>query len=101
MQEQQQPSCCRRKHTPRDEQAKRKLVNRLNRMIGQLGGIKKMVEEDRYCGDILMQIAAVWKALCRRWATWFCRIIWKAAWWKKFRRAILPLWMKRLNLLKS
>ncbi len=63
MQEQQQPSCCRRKHTPRDEQAKRKLVNRLNRMIGQLGGIKKMVEEDRYCGDILMQIAAVESAL--------------------------------------
>lgn len=62
MQEQQQP-CCRHKHTPRDEQAKKKLVNRLNRMIGQLGGIKKMVEEDRYCGDILMQIAAVESAL--------------------------------------
>ena len=32
-------------------------------MIGQLGGIKKMVEEDRYCGDILMQVAAVESAL--------------------------------------
>ena len=37
--------------------------NRLNRVIGQLGGIKKMVEEDRYCGDILMQVAAVESAL--------------------------------------
>ena len=32
-------------------------------MIGQLGGIKKMIEEDRYCGDILMQVAAVESAL--------------------------------------
>lgn len=62
MQEQQTP-CCRHKHTPRDEQTKKNLVNRLSRMIGQLGGIKKMVEEDRYCGDILMQIAAVESAL--------------------------------------
>ena len=38
-------------------------MNRLNRVIGQLGGIKKMVEEDRYCGDILMQVAAVESAL--------------------------------------
>lgn len=57
------PACCRYKHTPRSEEAKKKLTNRLNRMIGQLGGIKKMVEEDRYCGDILMQVAAVESAL--------------------------------------
>ena len=48
---------------PRSEEAKKKLINRLNRVIGQLGGIKKMVEEDRYCGDILMQVAAVESAL--------------------------------------
>ena len=57
------PACCRYKHTPRSEEAKKKLTNRLNRVIGQLGGIKKMVEEDRYCGDILMQVAAVESAL--------------------------------------
>lgn len=57
------PACCRYKHTPRSEEAKKKLTHRLNRMIGQLGGIKKMVEEDRYCGDILMQVAAVESAL--------------------------------------
>ena len=57
------PACCRYKHTPRSEEAKKKLTNRLNRVIGQLGGIKRMVEEDRYCGDILMQVAAVESAL--------------------------------------
>lgn len=61
--QEQKPACCRYKHTPRSEEAKKKLTNRLNRVIGQLGGIKKMVEEDRYCGDILMQVAAVESAL--------------------------------------
>lgn len=54
---------CRYKHTPRDARAKRLLVNRISRMTGQLSGIKKMIEEDRYCGDILTQIAAVESAL--------------------------------------
>jgi DNA-binding FrmR family transcriptional regulator len=35
----------------------------LNRMIGQLNGMKKMLDENRYCGDILIQIAAVERAL--------------------------------------
>ena len=61
--QEQKPACCRYKHTPRSEEAKKKLTNRLNRMIGQLGGIKKMIEEDRYCGDILMQVAAAESAL--------------------------------------
>ncbi len=54
---------CREKHTPRSEEAQRALQNRLNRMIGQLNGMKKMVEENRYCGDILIQLAAVESAL--------------------------------------
>ena len=54
---------CRYKHTPRTEDAKRQLENRLSRMIGQLNGIKNMVEDNRYCGDILTQIAAVESAL--------------------------------------
>ena len=61
--QEQKPACCRYKRTPRSEEAKKKLINRLNRVIGQLGGIKKMIEEDRYCGDILMQVAAVESAL--------------------------------------
>lgn len=54
---------CRYKHTPRTEETKRQLENRLSRMIGQLNGIKNMVDDNRYCGDILTQIAAVESAL--------------------------------------
>ena len=36
---------------------------RINRVVGQVGGIKKMIDEDRYCVDILNQIAAVRSAL--------------------------------------
>lgn len=54
---------CRYKDTPRSEDSQRQLENRLNRIIGQLGGIKKMVEDNRYCGDILTQVAAVESAL--------------------------------------
>ena len=55
--------CCRKKHTPRSEEAQRALQNRLNRVIGQLNGMKKMLDENRYCGDILIQLAAVESAL--------------------------------------
>lgn len=55
--------CVRTKHTPRTEQERRQMENRLNRMIGQLNGIKRMLDENRYCGDILTQIAAVESAL--------------------------------------
>lgn len=51
------------KANPRDEVLRRQLQNRLNRMIGQLNGLKKMVDADRYCGDILIQISAVESAL--------------------------------------
>lgn len=58
------PTCkCRVKATPRSGQTQRQLQNRLSRMIGQMGGIQKMLEENRYCGDILTQIAAVESAL--------------------------------------
>ena len=57
-------SCsCHTKATPRQEQEIKQLKNRLNRMIGQLNGIGKMLEENRYCGDVLTQIAAVESAL--------------------------------------
>ena len=51
------------RHTPRDEADLRRLRNRLNRMVGQLNGIGRMLDENRYCGDILIQIAAVENAL--------------------------------------
>ncbi|WP_203567727.1 metal-sensitive transcriptional regulator [Aestuariimicrobium ganziense] len=42
-----------------------KVVNRLKRAQGQLGGIIKMLEEGRECQDIVTQIAAVAKAIDR------------------------------------
>lgn len=58
------PACaCRHKHTPRPERTQRQLKNRLSRMIGQLHGIEGMLDDNRYCGDILLQVAAVKSAL--------------------------------------
>ena len=45
--------------TKRDNNTKKLLTNRLNRIEGQIRGIKKMIEEDRYCNDALIQLAAV------------------------------------------
>ena len=52
-----------RRHTPRSEEEQRQMKNRLNRIVGQLNGISRMLDENRYCGDILIQISAVEKAL--------------------------------------
>ena len=46
-----------------DEDTRTRLVQRLKRAEGQLSGIRRMVEEDQYCVDVLMQIAAVRGAL--------------------------------------
>lgn len=54
---------CRHKHTPRDAGEQKKLQSRINRIIGQLNGIQGMIDDNRYCGDILMQIGAVESAL--------------------------------------
>ena len=55
--------CCHHKTTPREEKELKQLKNRLNRMIGQLNGIGKMLDENRYCGEVLTQVAAVESAL--------------------------------------
>ena len=44
---------------------KQRLLNRLNRIEGQVRGITRMVEEGRYCIDVLTQIQAVRAALAR------------------------------------
>jgi DNA-binding FrmR family transcriptional regulator len=44
---------------------KDKLLNRLNRVEGQVRGIGRMIEEDRYCIDVLTQLQAVRAALAR------------------------------------
>jgi CsoR family transcriptional regulator, copper-sensing transcriptional repressor len=44
---------------------KEDLLNRLKRVSGQVGGIERMVDEERYCIDILTQVSAVQAALDR------------------------------------
>ncbi len=44
-------------------ETRNKLRNRLKRIAGQVAGLQKMVEEDRYCVDVLTQVAAVRSAL--------------------------------------
>lgn len=53
-------SCCscRQKETERSAALQVDVQKRLNRVIGQLNGIKSMVENNRYCGDVLIQLAA-------------------------------------------
>lgn len=53
--------CARRKRRTEEEQ--KKLINRLNRIEGQVRGIKNMVETDAYCTDIITQVAAATAAL--------------------------------------
>lgn len=47
----------------RSEQEKRDLMNRLKRIEGQVRGLQRMLEEDAYCPDILVQASAVNSAL--------------------------------------
>lgn len=53
--------CTRVKH--RGEEDKKKLIRRLNIISGQVNGLKQMIESDRYCDDVLIQIASVNKSL--------------------------------------
>ena len=55
--------CCSERHKDRSEEEKRKLMNRLKRIEGQIRGIEGMVEKDAYCPDILIQVSAVNAAL--------------------------------------
>lgn len=47
----------------RTEEGKKSLVNRMNRIIGQMNGVKTMIENDRYCDDVLIQLSAIDKAI--------------------------------------
>ena len=51
-------ACC-GKTTKRSEEERKKLIHRLNRIEGQIRGIRGMLEKDAYCADILTQSAAV------------------------------------------
>ena len=49
--------------THRTDEEKRELTKRLNIIEGQIRGISQMIEEDRYCDDVLMQVVAASNAL--------------------------------------
>ena len=55
--------CCCHKTKHRNEEEQKALINRLNRIEGQIRGIKRMLEEDAYCTDIITQVSAVNAAL--------------------------------------
>ena len=54
---------CEIRHKYRSAKEEKDLISRLNRIEGQIRGIKNMVEEERYCIDILNQVSAVQAAL--------------------------------------
>lgn len=51
-------SCCGKK-TKRSPEEKKRIISRLNRISGQINGIAKMIEDDAYCNDVLIQLSAV------------------------------------------
>ena len=59
----QENTCCCEKTKERSGEEYKKLIHRLNRIEGQIRGIRGMVEKDVYCTDILVQVAAVNAAL--------------------------------------
>lgn len=67
MTEQEHIACCgcteRRKHRDPNGEEYQDLLRRLNRIEGQVRGVRRMVEEDRYCVDILTQVSAISAAL--------------------------------------
>ena len=56
---------CHCKKTPRSAELQADVQKRLNRAIGQLNGVKAMIDENRYCGDVLTQLAAAESAIRR------------------------------------
>ncbi|WP_332647557.1 metal-sensitive transcriptional regulator [Lysinibacillus sp. 54212] len=54
-------TACRQSHHP--ERVKKDLTTRLNRIEGQIRGIKGMIEKDVYCDDVITQLSATQSAL--------------------------------------
>ena len=56
--------CCNiKRHKKRDSAEQKALLTRLKKIEGQVRGIQKMVENDAYCSDILIQVSAITSAL--------------------------------------
>ena len=56
------PGCC-HKTKNRPEKEYKDLMNRLSRIEGQVRGVRAMVEDDRYCVDIVTQVSSIQAAL--------------------------------------
>lgn len=56
-------NCCCQRTKERTEEEYRRLANRLNRIEGQVKGIRQMLDRNAYCPDILTQVAAATAAL--------------------------------------
>ena len=56
-------ACVKHKHRDKNSKEYKCLVSRLKRIEGQVRGVTKMVEDDRYCVDILTQVSAIQSAL--------------------------------------
>ena len=55
--------CCSTRTKIRTPEEKHALDTRINRIIGQLNGVKNMINEDRYCDDVLIQLSAIDKSV--------------------------------------
>ena len=58
-----QKECCVHENKVRLEKEYKDLINRLNRIEGQVRGVRKMVENSAYCPEILIQVSAINAAL--------------------------------------
>ena len=54
---------CEIRHKHRSAKEEKDLISRLNRIEGQVRGVKAMVQDERYCTDILVQVSAIQSAL--------------------------------------
>lgn len=54
---------CKCKIKKRTEEEKKKIISRINIICGQMNGIKNMIENDRYCDDVLIQLLAIDKSI--------------------------------------
>jgi len=54
---------CSHRVKKREREEKKRLLNRLARIEGQVRGVRGMVEEDAYCTDVLLQVSAIRSAL--------------------------------------
>ncbi|MDO4614943.1 MAG: metal-sensing transcriptional repressor [Lachnospiraceae bacterium] len=63
MSEEHAGGCCGSRHKKRTAEEQKALMTRLKKIEGQIRGIEKMVENDMYCPDILIQVSAATSAL--------------------------------------